>query len=227
MCVFHKHLSQAFNSNTPFAPKHVVSRLKLIGKQFHFHRQEDCHEFIRCFLDSIHKSCLTIAGHNPNERSSIAETSLIYQIFGGYIENTVQCPECKYKSFKYEPILDISLEMNKKCKTLQQLFQYHQRIEQLSEENKWLCNGCHKKTRGIRSTHMYCVYFIILKPPMCLCIQFKRFNFSGEKISTKIEYPAQFDIKPYISKTQADKINGSITYSLYAVAVHEYIFFIF
>lgn len=58
---------------------------------------------------------------------------------------------------------------------------------------------------------------------MCLCIQFKRFNYAGEKISTKIQYPSQFDITPFISKEQIKKINNShITYSLYAVAVHEY-----
>lgn len=122
VCVFHKHINQAFTSTNAFAPKHVVSRLKLIGKQFHFHRQEDCHEFIRCFLDSIHKSCLYIAGHNPNERSAIAETSLIYQVFGGYNQSIVECPNCHYKSKKYDPILDISLEMNKSLNTLQDVY---------------------------------------------------------------------------------------------------------
>jgi len=42
----------------------------------------------------------------------IAETTAIYQFFGGYLESTVCCQACGYQSRTYDATLDFSLEID-------------------------------------------------------------------------------------------------------------------
>jgi ubiquitin carboxyl-terminal hydrolase 36/42 len=49
---------EGVSQNRTFSPKHIVGRLKSIGKQFRLGRQEDAHEFVRMVVDAMQTSAV-------------------------------------------------------------------------------------------------------------------------------------------------------------------------
>ncbi|KAI8019832.1 Ubiquitin carboxyl-terminal hydrolase 23 [Camellia lanceoleosa] len=82
-----------------------------ISWNFRNARQEDAHEYMVNLLESMHKCCLP-AG-TPSESPSAYEKSLVHKIFGGRLRNQVKCMQCSFCSNKFDPFLDLSLEINK------------------------------------------------------------------------------------------------------------------
>jgi len=39
------------------------------------------------------------------------ETTLVHQVFGGYLRSQVRCLQCKTTSNTYDPVLDISVDL--------------------------------------------------------------------------------------------------------------------
>ncbi|GMY33672.1 ubiquitin carboxyl-terminal hydrolase 23-like [Fagus crenata] len=74
-------------------------------------RQEDAHEYMVNLLESMHKCCLPSGV--PSESPSAYEKSLVHKIFGGRLRSQVKCMQCSYCSNKFDPFLDLSLEIVK------------------------------------------------------------------------------------------------------------------
>ena len=95
---------------------------------------------------------------------------------------------------------------------------YFTRKEKLDVLNQWKCGGCKKHVCATKQ-------FTIFRPPLTLCVQLKRFAFSGglshsfgssgnsgQKICKRIQFPASFSL-PLSDKRQCE-------YTLTGVIVH-------
>ena len=83
MCEFTHHCTRVFNSSSgQMKPIPIVKNLRAIARHFHQGRQEDAHEFLRYFIDSLQKCCLQGFPQKLDVHSKA--TTLVHQIFGGY-----------------------------------------------------------------------------------------------------------------------------------------------
>ncbi|XP_056190327.1 ubiquitin carboxyl-terminal hydrolase 42 [Falco biarmicus] len=208
MCTMETHINQVLCcSNNAIKPTSVINGLKRIGKHFHFGSQEDAHEFLCFTVDALQKACLN--GSTKLDRSSQA-TTLIYQIFGGYLRSRVKCLNCKAVSDTYEPFLDITLDIKAVTSVTKALEQFV-KPEQLDGENSYKCSKCKKMVPASKR-------YTIHRSSNVLTISLKRFaNFTGGKINKEVKYPEYLDLRAYMSQS----IGDPLFYALYAVLVHS------
>ena len=109
----------------------------------------------------------------------------------------VKCTICSTCSNTYDPLLDLSLELNR-ANSLTKALQRFTAIETLEGDNEYHCANCHKKVRALKQ-------FTIDKSPTILTIQFRRFSGSRSsegKIDKNVEFGRTLSMKPYISNPQ-------------------------
>ncbi|NXR16673.1 UBP36 hydrolase, partial [Cinclus mexicanus] len=211
MCTMQNHTIQAFaNSGNAIKPLSIIRDLKKISHNLRFGRQEDAHEFLRYTIDAMQKACLN--GYTKLDRQTQA-TTLVHQIFGGYLRSRVQCLECRTVSDTYDPYLDVTLEVERAANIVRAL-ELFVKPEQLGGDNAYRCSMCRKKVPASKR-------FTIHRASNVLTISLKRFgscsSSGGRKITKDVGYPEFLDIRPYMSEPKGDPI----TYGLYAVLVHS------
>ncbi|XP_064251517.1 ubiquitin carboxyl-terminal hydrolase 36 isoform X1 [Passer domesticus] len=211
MCTMQNHTIQAFaNSGNAIKPLSIIRDLKKISHNLRFGRQEDAHEFLRYTIDAMQKACLN--GYTKLDRQTQA-TTLVHQIFGGYLRSRVKCLECKTVSDTYDPYLDVTLEVERAANIVRAL-ELFVKPEQLGGDNAYRCSMCRKKVAASKR-------FTIHRASNVLTISLKRFgscgSSGGRKITKDVGYPEFLDIRPYMSEPKGDPI----TYGLYAVLVHS------
>uniref|UniRef100_A0A8C3KY14 Ubiquitin carboxyl-terminal hydrolase n=1 Tax=Chrysolophus pictus TaxID=9089 RepID=A0A8C3KY14_CHRPC len=208
MCVMQNHMIQAFaNSGNAIKPVSFIRDLKKIARHFRFGSQEDAHEFLRYTIDAMQKACLS--GCTRLDRQTQA-TTLVHQIFGGYLRSRVKCSVCKSVSDTYDPYLDVSLEIRQAANIVRAL-ELFVKSDVLSGENAYMCARCKKKVPASKR-------FTIHRASNVLTLSLKRFaNFSGGKITQDVGYPEFLNIRPYMSQNNGDPV----MYGLYAVLVHS------
>ncbi|XP_026993356.2 ubiquitin carboxyl-terminal hydrolase 42-like [Tachysurus fulvidraco] len=207
LCIMQNHTIQVFaNSGNAIKPLGVLHELKRIAKHFQYGDQEDAHEFLRCTVDAMQKSCLP---NNKLDRQTQA-TTLIHQIFGGYLRSRVKCMNCKAVSDTFEPYLDIALDI-KNAPTILKAFEQFVKAEQLDWENAYKCSTCKETVQASKRLSIH-------RNSNVLTISLKRFaNFNGGKISKDVRYTEYFDLRPYMSQSHGEPQ----IYRLYAVLVHS------
>ncbi|NXH14735.1 UBP42 hydrolase, partial [Bucco capensis] len=208
MCTLETHINQVLCcSSNAIKPISVINGLKRIGKHFHFGSQEDAHEFLCFTVDALQKACLN--GSTKLDRSSQA-TTLIYQIFGGYLRSRVKCLNCRAVSDTYETFLDITLDIKTVTSVTRALEQFV-KPEQLDGENSYKCSNCKKMVPASKR-------YTIHRASNVLTISLKRFaNFTGGKINKDVKYPEYLDLRAYMSQSRGEPV----FYALYAVLVHS------
>uniref|UniRef100_A0A2K5Y1S9 Ubiquitin carboxyl-terminal hydrolase n=1 Tax=Mandrillus leucophaeus TaxID=9568 RepID=A0A2K5Y1S9_MANLE len=188
--------------SNPCCGRHSFS----IARHFRFGNQEDAHEFLQYTVDAMQKACLN--GSNKLDRHTQA-TTLVCQIFGGYLRSRVKCLNCKGVSDTFDPYLDITLEI-KAAQSVNKALEQFVKPEQLDGENSYKCSKCKKMVPASKR-------FTIHRSSNVLTLSLKRFaNFTGGKIAKDVKYPEYLDIRPYMSQPNGEPI----VYVLYAVLVH-------
>ncbi|KAL1768657.1 ubiquitin carboxyl-terminal hydrolase 42 isoform X1 [Sigmodon hispidus] len=207
MCIMQTHITQALsNPGDVIKPMFVINEMRRIARHFRFGNQEDAHEFLQYTVDAMQKACLN--GSNKLDRHTQA-TTLVCQIFGGYLRSRVKCLNCKGVSDTFDPYLDITLEI-KAAQSVTKALEQFVRPEQLDGENSYKCSKCKKMVPASKR-------FTIHRSSNVLTISLKRFaNFTGGKIAKDVKYPEYLDIRPYMSQPNGEPI----IYVLYAVLVH-------
>ncbi|XP_068066065.1 ubiquitin carboxyl-terminal hydrolase 36 [Anomalospiza imberbis] len=211
MCTMQNHTIQAFaNSGNAIKPLSIIRDLKKISHNLRFGRQEDAHEFLRYTIDAMQKACLN--GYTKLDRQTQA-TTLVHQIFGGYLRSRVKCLECQTVSDTYDPYLDVTLEVERAANIVRAL-ELFVKPEQLGGDNAYRCSMCRKKVSASKR-------FTIHRASNVLTISLKRFgscsSSGGRKITKDVGYPEFLDIRPFMSEPKGDPI----MYGLYAVLVHS------
>nr|XP_027071446.1 ubiquitin carboxyl-terminal hydrolase 23-like [Coffea arabica] len=210
LCAIQKHVNRALESTgTVLAPKDLVSNLRCISRNFRNARQEDAHEYMVNLLESMHKCCLPSGV--PSESPSAYEKSLVHKIFGGRLRSQVKCMQCSFCSNKFDPFLDLSLEIVK-ADSLYKALAYFTAKEQLDGgERQYQCQQCEQKVKALKQLTVY-------KAPNVLAIHLKRFgsHMPGQKIDRKVEFGPSLDLKPFVT----GPYDGELKYTLYGVLVH-------
>ncbi|KAK4806122.1 hypothetical protein QYF61_005494 [Mycteria americana] len=199
MCIMEAHVNEVLHSSaSAIQPRAVISVLTRksfqvllwvffcscrrelltpsfsgIGEHFKPGRQEDAHEFLRCTVDAMQRACLS--GSSDLDSSSQA-TTIVHQIFGGFLRSRVTCSSCKAVSDSYEAFLDIPLDI-KAASSVTAALEGFVKPEQLDGENCFKCSKCDKMVAASKRFTIHCV-------PKVLTLCLKRFgDFSGRKIS--------------------------------------------
>ncbi|XP_077590575.1 ubiquitin carboxyl-terminal hydrolase 36 [Stigmatopora nigra] len=208
ICVMQNHIIQTFaNTGNAIKPVSFIRDLKKIARHFRFGNQEDAHEFLRYTVDAMQKACLN--GYPKLDRQTQA-TTLVHQIFGGYLRSRVKCSICKSVSDTYDPYLDIAVEIRQAANIVRALDLFV-KPDVLNGENAYMCAKCKKKVPATKR-------FTVHRASNVLTLSLKRFaNFSGGKITKDVGYPEFLNIRPYMSQSSGDPV----TYGLYAVLVHS------
>jgi ubiquitin carboxyl-terminal hydrolase 36/42 len=98
-----------------------------------------CDEF-RFAIDLMQMICLDTAGGEKAVDVSIQETSLIYRIFGGCLQSQVKCMQCLHESNRYEPMMDLAVEIQGNVKSLEDALGQFTSTELLDGVNKYECD---------------------------------------------------------------------------------------
>ncbi|KAK3824548.1 MAG: hypothetical protein J3Q66DRAFT_278155 [Benniella sp.] len=209
MCQLQNHVARcsSHSRNEAISPGAIVSKLRLIGKQFKLGRQEDSHEFTRHLIDALQKSCL--AGFDSKLDNRIKETTAIHQIFGGYFQSQVKCMKCGHESNTFETYLDVSLDI-KHAGTIHKAFRDYTTPEILSKDNQYRCDKCKVLVDARKQMTIY-------DAPKILCIHLKRFTFTGQKINRHIAFETKLELGSFMSN---NKNHPHLSYNLYGVLVH-------
>lgn len=108
----------------------------------------------------------------------------------------VQCMQCNFCSDKFDPFLDLSLEILK-ADSLQRALQHFTARELLDGgQRQYQCQQCKQKVKATKR-------LTIDKAPHVLTIHLKRFgsHVPGQKIDKKIHYGPTLDLKHFVSDT--------------------------
>ncbi|KAJ1698571.1 hypothetical protein LUZ63_007083 [Rhynchospora breviuscula] len=210
LCALQNHVMRALQSSGKIlSPFDLVKNLRCLSRNFRNSRQEDAHEYMVHLLESMHKCCLPSGV--PSESPSAYEKSLVHKIFGGRLRSQVKCTQCQFCSNKYDPFLDLSLEIVK-AETLRKALSNFTAVEKLDGgEKQYQCQRCKQKVRALKQLTIH-------KPPHVLTVHLKRFSayMPGHKIDKKVEFEPFLDLKPFVS----DPNEGNLKYVLYGVLVH-------
>lgn len=182
----------------------------------------------RLFLEKLEKACVVhrsifktykdyyeipktvlLPGEEPPKYKP---TSLVFAIFGGYLQSQVKCLSCSYESNTYDPFTDISLCINKASTIERSLFNFCEK-EILDSENKYKCSGCKKKVQAQKQLTIY-------QNSNILTIQLKRFDHFGRKLTRPIQFKETLDLKPFLTKRPSAPKDGTI-YELYGIIMHH------
>ncbi|KAJ4840957.1 hypothetical protein Tsubulata_018151 [Turnera subulata] len=237
LCAIQKHVSRALQSTgRSLVPKDLVSNLRCIllisfvltivtfllmsvsafldhslgiSRNFRNARQEDAHEYMVNLLESMHKCCLPSGV--PIESPAAYEKSLVHKIFGGRLRSQVECQQCRYCSNKFDPFLDLSLDIFR-VDTLRAALQNFTAAEMLDGgERQYQCQRCKQKVKAKKRLTVH-------KAPYVLTVHLKRFHAHdpGRKVDKKVIFDRTLDMKPFVSGSY----EGELKYSLYGVLVH-------
>ncbi|KAL2338516.1 hypothetical protein Fmac_012962 [Flemingia macrophylla] len=224
LCAIQNHVSRALQSTGRIlSPEDLVGNLRCISRNFRNARQEDAHEYMVNLLECMHKCCLPSG--IPSESPGAYEKSFVHKIFGGRLrsqvtvllhggisERKVKCQQCSYCSNKFDPFLDLSLEIFK-ADSLQKALANFTTAEWLDGgERVYHCQRCKQKVRALKQLTIH-------KAPYVLTIHLKRFHAHdpGQKIKKKVQFGCALDLKPFVSGSY----DGDVKYSLYGVLVHS------
>ncbi|XP_042663490.1 ubiquitin carboxyl-terminal hydrolase 42-like [Tyto alba] len=137
MCRMEAHVNKVMHSSgSAIEPWSVVRVLTRIGEHFELGRQEDAHDFLRCIVDAMQRDCLSWSSDLDFASQS---TTIVRQIFAGFLRSRVTCLSCSAVSDSYELFLDISLDI-KAASSVTAALEEFVRPEQLDGENSFKCS---------------------------------------------------------------------------------------
>uniref|UniRef100_A0A665W934 Ubiquitin carboxyl-terminal hydrolase n=1 Tax=Echeneis naucrates TaxID=173247 RepID=A0A665W934_ECHNA len=204
-------------SQTAFSPDSLFYAIWKIMPSFRGYQQQDAHEFMRYLLDHLHRelqySCNGASFQvSPQDgvRLSTAEgkccingtASVVTSIFGGILQNEVNCLICGTESRKFDPFLDLSLDIPSQFR--------HKRSK--DQEPGPTCTLRGKFSSGLLRSYI---------PLILMSILFHWTAFLRNKVDTYVEFPLKgLDMKGYLLEPE-NSLPGSCLYDLVAVVVHH------
>uniref|UniRef100_A0A673YU20 Ubiquitin carboxyl-terminal hydrolase n=1 Tax=Salmo trutta TaxID=8032 RepID=A0A673YU20_SALTR len=226
---------------TAFSPDSLFYVVWKIMPSFRGYQQQDAHEFMRYLLDHLHRELqggLNGAKH-PDEgkppstggKCCINGTStVVTSIFGGVLQNEVNCLICGTESRKFDPFLDLSLDIpsqfrHKRTKdqepgptcTLRDCLCSFTDLEELDQTELYMCHRCKKRQKSTKK-------FWVQKLPKVLCLHLKRFHWTSylrNKVTTYVEFPLRgLDMRGYLLQPE-EALPDRWLYDLVAVVVHH------
>ncbi|KAM3869933.1 ubiquitin carboxyl-terminal hydrolase 3 [Diretmus argenteus] len=232
-------------SQTAFSPDSLFYAIWKIMPSFRGYQQQDAHEFMRYLLDHLHRELQGSrngAAHPASPQGGVrlstsggkccinGTATVVTSMFGGILQNEVNCLICGTESRKFDPFLDLSLDIprqfrHKRSKdqepgptcTLRDCLRSFTDLEELDETELYLCHKCKKRQKSTKK-------FWIQKLPKVLCLHLKRFHWTAflrNKVDTYVEFPVRgLDMRGYLLEPEIS-LPESCLYDLVAVVVHH------
>jgi ubiquitin carboxyl-terminal hydrolase 8 len=200
--------------------------------------QNDIHEFIQFFVDSLHEALcypikanikgtvknqldrLTLDGHKQWATFYREQYSSIVSLFGGQFISTITCPDCNKRSANFTPEYCFALPIPSKKKgqkepvDLTDCFRKFIEPEIMDKDNMYNCEKCKLPKQATKQIYLW-------KNPKILVILLKRFRSHGQhtaKINDMVTYPFNLDLEPFCGSFDSVK---NAQYKLYSVCNHQ------
>ncbi|GFZ17151.1 ubiquitin-specific protease 20 [Actinidia rufa] len=213
LCALRNHVELSLTSMGGIvSPWKLVGNLSYFSSNFRRFQQEDAHEFLQCLLDRL-ENCFTYSKTKDTTLPSEDE-NLVKQIFGGRLISKLRCCNCGHCSDSYEPLVDLSLEIEN-VDTLPSALESFTQVEKIEDiETQYTCENCKERVSIEKQ-------LILDQAPSIAQFHLKRFKNDGsfvEKIDKHVEFPLDLDLLPYVNGSPNS--NVELKYDLYAVVVH-------
>ena len=193
---------------------------KLNDSEYYFEnfQQQDAAEFITILFDLLHK-CLEhkisfdMSGKIKNKYDKIAVDSIknwklffeksystiIKQTYSQLL-NVTNCTNCEYNTYNHEPIQYISLSIKENNTNLHKLLSNYTNIEQLDNNNKWVCDKCKIEVNPRKRIMFWRLSDILI-------IQLKLYNNNMKKVHYNFDYPNNLNMDDYCINYYNDNLN--------------------
>ncbi|PON87411.1 Ubiquitinyl hydrolase [Trema orientale] len=210
LCALYHHIQLSMKSSGGIiSPFKFVNNLNYFSSSFLRYQQEDAHEFLQCFLDKLER-CFLDSKTKENSLTSPDE-NLVQKVFGGRLLSKLQCCNCGHSSDTFEPLIDLSLEIENvdSLPSALESFTNEEKIE--DSETKFTCENCKEEVAVVKQ-------LMVDQAPSVAIFHLKRFKNDGsfvQKIDKHVKFPLELDLKSY---TSGD--NVELMYDLYAIVVH-------
>lgn len=116
----------------------------------------------------------------------------------------LRCCNCGHCSDTYEPLIDLSLEIED-VDTLPSALESFTKLEKIEDsETKFTCENCKEEVAVEKQ-------LMVDQAPTIAAFHLKRFKNDGsyvEKIDKHVEYPMELDLQSYISGTSQDNVSS-------------------
>ncbi|KAK9274644.1 hypothetical protein L1049_021895 [Liquidambar formosana] len=213
LCVLRDHIEYSLaHSGEIVSPYELADNLSYISSCFRRFQQEDAHEFLQCLLDRLDSCCLD--SKTQDESLPSHGDNFVKQVFGGRLISKLRCCNCGHCSDTYEPLIDLSLEIED-VDNLPSALESFTKVEKIEDpETKFTCENCKEEVLVEKQ-------FMLDQAPLVAAFHLKRFKNDGsyvEKIDKHVEYPLELDLGPYTSGSQDCSVE--LKYELYAIVVH-------
>eukprot|EP00743_Colponemidia_sp_Colp-15_P010279 GILK01011304.1.p1 GENE.GILK01011304.1~~GILK01011304.1.p1 ORF type:complete len:590 (-),score=84.15 GILK01011304.1:61-1830(-) len=149
--------------------------------------------------------------------------SFISDLFSGQLQSTLTCTVCGYRSYCFDPFLDLSIPIPSVAGdngpvTLEDCLAKFTEEEHLAENEQTYCDRCEAPRICTKRLALY-------RLPKILVIHLKRFSYTEnvrDKLSTQVTCNREaFDMSTYLTSTAALAFpTQSCIYDLYAVSNH-------
>uniref|UniRef100_A0A5B7AVI3 Ubiquitin carboxyl-terminal hydrolase n=1 Tax=Davidia involucrata TaxID=16924 RepID=A0A5B7AVI3_DAVIN len=213
LCALRSHIELSLASTGGVvAPLNLVNNLSYFSSSFRRFQQEDAHEFLQCLLDRLDSCC--IDSKTKDTTLSSQDNNFVKQVFGGRLISKLRCCNCGHCSDTYEPLIDLSLEVED-VDTLSSALQSFTKVEKIEDsETKFTCENCKEEVSVEKQ-------LMLDQVPSVAAFHLKRFKNDGsyvEKIDKHVKFPLELDLLPYTDSSQNDNVD--LKYSLHAIVVH-------
>ncbi|KZV47057.1 ubiquitin carboxyl-terminal hydrolase 20-like [Dorcoceras hygrometricum] len=210
ICSLRELVELSFTAGRVIEPSRIVNNLSYFCASFQRFQQEDAHEFLQCFLERL-ESCHDLKLKDCKNPKSV---NFVRQVFGGSLVSKLKCCKCSHRSDTYEPLVNLSLEIEEADNLLMAL-QSFTKIEKIEDpENKFMCESC-KEQVSIEKQLLFD------HAPSVAAFHLKRFKNDGhfvEKIDKPVKFPLDLDLKPFTCTEKTSDVE--LKYALYAIVVH-------
>ncbi|KAJ8718592.1 hypothetical protein PYW08_002829 [Mythimna loreyi] len=223
------NLNSGCGSKGAISPECLFLVIWKVVPRFRGYQQQDAHEFLRYMLDRLHTELQQLL---PAERADASflprapSASIVTAVFGGTLQSEVRCLACGTESKKFDPFLDLSLELPETGRhdapvALADCLSSFVQVEELADTERYFCSSCKSKQKSTKQ-------FWIRRLPNVLCLHLKRFrwhNYFRTKVDTSISFPLHsLDMSRFVLSNVPDTRRsglGNNLYDLAAVIVHH------
>ena len=182
------------HSGGSIPPELMWSRLKSVFKDAEYGRQEDAHEFLRFLIEKLELTCLKSVPDGSTLDPRSKETNAIAQIFGGYTRTLLLCQNCENTSTTFQHFQEISLDIHEDVADLHGALELFFRPESM---NGYKCQKCNSQRSSEKRLSIDSL-------PNVLCVQLKRFDPWGNKITKAIGCPRYLDLSEFMFDSSSE-----------------------
>lgn len=208
ICTFRDQVERSLAAcGRTLSPLKFVNNLSYFSSGFRRYQQEDAHEFMQCALDKLERCFLDLKKTDLN----FEDDNLVQKVFGGRLISKLRCCSCGRTSDTYEPLIDMSLEIES-VDSLPSALDSFTKVEKI--DANFRCDNCKEEVSMEKQ-------LMLDMTPSIATFHLKRFKTDGilvEKIDKHIDFPLELDLQPYTISNQNNDV--LMKYDLYAIVVH-------